>query len=968
MPKLAINTISIQTKYPSASPEDVEKLITIKIEEKIKSIVGIKKYTSTSSESFSDIVIEYDEKSQNRIELMQKIRDAVARVELPSIVKPPKVIQYESSQISILSIGLFVKNDLPYSKLREISYNLSEIITRQKGVSSVKKNGYLDREVKIFLDQEKILKHNLTIDTIVNYIKQRNTRITAGKFIRDNKEQNIVIISEFKDPKDIEEVIISNVFGAPIVRLKDVATFEISYKKPKSIIHIDGKRALYLDIKKTIDSDIITTVSNIKKVVNEFKKTLDKEVEFKYYNDAAKSVNKRLNVTISNGLSGLLLVLLVLTLFLDKRIAFWVSLGIPVSLLGAIFYLDMANETLNLVSMIGMILVIGIIVDDAIVVSENIEKHRHLGKPKTQATIDALSEVFPPIITSSLTTIAAFSPLLLMDNTMGKFLFLIPLTVIIALIISVLEVVISLPAHLNHIENIKKKTWFEPIEIKFQSVAIKLFHKRYLIVFLFILLLIGTIFLWMTKLPFLLNGDGNVNSISLEIEPPEHYNLEKRINAVKNIEEIFQKNIKKSEVKSIISFINSSGSSNIEVSLTHIDKRNRTANQIIEQLKKKTDHIKTVKLYYSGASQLGVGKAIELNIISKNDLVREKAASKTIEYLKSYDGIYSIKNNDNLGKPQYRVVIDYEKAAKLNISINSLNRYVRIALDGEKVTEIRHQNETVEFRVKFKNTVKDYAQLKKLKIANRNGRLIPVVNFTDLLRTKPSVNIEHYNGRRVTKITASVDKQKINPLEVSQKIKEQLLAEYKQLEVQLGGEAKESQESSVALLKSFVIALIVIYAILFLLLNSFVQPILVMLAVPFAFIGVVWAFYLHDEVLSFFALVGSVGLIGVVVNDSLLLINHFNNKIKDSINLVEQVAKRTSQRLRAIDSATLTTFLGVIPMVYNLFGSEAILRPMAMAISYGLLFATLLILVLLPCFYLIYKDFSNKFLKQKAFD
>jgi multidrug efflux pump subunit AcrB len=965
LPKVEFNTISIETIYPSASPEDVEKLLTTKLEDRITNITGIKTYNSISSEGFSDITIELENSIKDKTKIMQKIRDAVSRVELPREAKIPRVIEYDTSNaIPILSIGLFLSNKTSYTKLRKIVEDLTEEISQQEGVANIKKSGYLKREVKIFLDQKKLLKYNLTIDEVINRIKERNTRSTAGKFIHSGKEENIIILAEFKNPQEVGDVILSKIFDGPILRLKDIATLEDGYEKSTSITHINGHRAFYLSINKNKYSDIIQTNLRIKQVVEKFK-TKHSDITINFYNDAAESVDKRLSVTLGNGLSGLILVFLVLALFLDKKIAFWVGIGVPVTLLGTVFYLNMINETLNLVSMIGLILVIGLVVDDAIVVSENIEKHWHLNKSKLQATIDGLSEVFPPILASILTTIAAFSPLLLMENNMGKFIFLIPLTVIIALIISLLEVVIALPAHLENLEQIKRKTWFDPIEQKFEKIVFKLFKKRYLIIVGFFILLIGSFVLWQTKLPFMLNGNNTTTSFTVEIKMPQHYDFDKRIKIISDVETIFIKTLDKKVYKSIISDINHIGSSIINVDLVHADERKETVQEIITQLKTKTKNIKQATFYYSNSSSLGVGKDIEFNLISKNDEEREQAVKKTISLLKSYSSVSDIKNGQNLGKAQQQVIIDYKQAAKLNISITSVMRYVRIALDGEYITQIRYQGETVAFRVLFKDTVKNYQTLKQLKIANRDGRLIPVVSFTDLQPTTSASDIEHYKGRRVTKITASVDKKLASPLKISQKIIDELSKEFSSLSIELGGEVKESKESSGALLKSFLIAIITIYIILFLLLNSFVQPMLVMLAIPFAFIGVIWAFYLHNEVLSFFALVGSIGLIGVVVNDSLLLMNHFNTNITNTINLVEQVAKKTSERLRAIVLTTVTTFMGVLPMVYNLFGSESTLRPMAMAMAYGLLFATILILILLPCFYLVYKDITQ--LKIKRF-
>ena len=496
-PAVDFEVVSITTAYPGASPEDVEQNVTNPIEDELRSITGIDSFSSVSREGGSSIVVKLSQDTPDISALKQEITNAVDRVrDLPKeVVNLPKVVDQKNSLRSILKVNISSET-LDFSVLRDNVDVVARELELVDGVSEVVKEGYLDREIQIRIDTDKLYQYKLSLPQVLDVIEKRNQRYTAGDNNDVTDEKNIVVLANFDKAQAVGDVIIKSSFDGPIVRLKDIASITNGSVEENSIIRVNGGKGFILKIRKQEQADIIDTIDLVKEKVGALQDKKYPELKFFYSSDLSKFVRSRLDIVTKNGVIGLLLVLLVLGVFLSLKTAFWVALSLPVSLLGAVALLGMSGETINLVSMAAMILVLGIVVDDSIIVAESIHRYKQLGGDKYQAVICGFKRVIMPVITTILTTIFAFSSMFLMDGTMGKFIYVIPVVVIFSLALSFLEVTIALPAHLANVDEKKEplgQAFFDKAELWFEGFLKQVLKRRYIVVLGFVILLFTSI-------------------------------------------------------------------------------------------------------------------------------------------------------------------------------------------------------------------------------------------------------------------------------------------------------------------------------------------------------------------------------------------------------------------------------------------------------------------------------------------
>lgn len=705
-------------------------------------------------------------------------------------------------------------------------------------------------------------------------------------------------------------------------------------------------------------------------------------------NDVSGYVSDSFKTVLTNMAIGLVLVVIMLTIFLNLRTAFWVAMGIPVAMTGVFFLMPFFGTFLDSISLASLVLVLGIIVDDGIIISENIMFRRHLGESPLDAAVNGVHEVFFPVLTTVLTTFLAFVPIFFIKGMLGKFIFVIPLTVSLALFISLFEAVFALPSHLKRgmekrsmrAERATIGVWFEVLKKIYNRCALGFLRVRYLIFAIFI----GVIFLalgYMQKnMDFILFPQRGAEQFWMLVELPMGSSLQATSEKVREIDDLIEE-IPADELDNYVTRIGQIGwvgraenYAQIVVNLTPFSTRSRTAGQIVGELREKTDKLEgyekiTYQIYAGGPP---VGKAISLKILGHDDEKRRALADEVEAYLSTIDGVKDIDRDDKLGKDQIEIDLNYERLARVGLTVADVAQNVRIAYDGQVVTSLRDGDEDVDFRVQFtKQARQDERFLMNLSIPNVQNRLIKLRDVARLKIGPGPSTYRHFDGERVTTVEADVDTDVITSLDVNTMVVEQFDGyeeRYPELRLRVGGEAQESQESIANIITTFIIAIVGIYFLLILLFNSFTQPLLVLIAIPFGFVGVIIALALHNEPLSFLALIGSVGLVGVVVNDSLVLVNHLNELRKQfpDMGRRELVAMGGSNRLRAIVLTTLTTVVGLLPLAYGWGGTSLYMSPMALTLGYGLLFATPVTLLLVPCLYMIFWDLERLFRRKKA--
>jgi multidrug efflux pump subunit AcrB len=983
-PHVDYGLINIMTHYPGASPEDVELNVTNKIEEELKSVTGIERMTSISMENISVIDVFIDMDARNQEKIKTEIREAVNRVtDFPKeVTESPLVTELNTSnQMEIIEVGL--SGDIPYKDLREYARLFEKKLKNISGVSRLNRLGYRAREIHVEVSPNAVEKYQIPLREIIESVKRRNIRGTTGSFESYTSEKNLVTLAQFREPQEVGDVIVRSTFEGPLIKVKDLAIIQDDFEDERIFSRMNGKSAISFAVYLNESADVIRACDAIKKLIKEEKKNLPENVKILYSNDTSRIVRNSFDVVFTNGLIGLILIVILLPVFLNFRTAFWVAMGIPVALLGTIFLLPLFGMYLDTITLSGMILVIGIIVDDAIIISENITRRREKGDAPLEAAVNGIHEVFRPVLTTVLTTFLVFAPMFFMPGVFGKFVVPIPLAISLALFISLGEAMVALPAHLAsgmHRRTVKStgRKWFRILSERYRGIVSGILKYRYLFIPLFIILLIGSLLYAGSYMKFLLFPTEMADHFYIGYELPIGTSLQTTSEKIKNVEELVAK-IPKKELASFTTRIGTNPFINAEtenyafisVNLTPFTKRNRTADEIVEAMRSQTDTLinqgDIIYIIESGGPP--VGKPVNLRITGSDDLLRTQLTDSVVTFLGEIDGVKDIIRDDKGGKDQVEIKINYNKLSRLGLTVADVAQNVRIAYDGEVVTNVRYGDEDVAFRIMIeKKARKRLTYLNELLIPNRQARLVPLKEVATL-RTGPGpADYRHFDGERTITVEADLDREVTTPLEVIKTVigHFDMGRNWPGMQLGSGGEIFETEKSMAGLFRTLIISVVGIYFLLVLLFNSLTQPFLVMSAIPFGITGVIVAFAFHGEPLSFVAIMGIIGLCGVVVNDSLVLVNHINDlkqqKPGEKMNSI--IAEGTSNRLRAIILTTITTVAALLPLAYGLGGTAPFMAPMALALGWGLVFATPLTLILIPCLIMMGEDTKRIFKKK----
>jgi multidrug efflux pump subunit AcrB len=987
-PKVDFDQMIVTTRYAGASPEDVELNVTNPIEKRLKEVEGIKKVISYSMENISTVHITIDPDTRDKERVKNAIRDAVARVsDLPPELNEKPIVKAATAANIFPIIEIGITGDVPYSELRSVARHLESDLLAISGVASLTKYGYLDREIKVETDADAIEKWQISPAQIAEAIRKRNIRATGGSFESFTSDKSIVTLAQFERPSDVEDVIVHTLDDGTFIRIRDLAIVREGFEPAKVLTRMNGNPGISFLVFKKEFADISRTVNSIRDLVAERRQHLPAGVNIDYSNDTSRLVKTRLSVVLTNGAMGLALVIVVLGLFMNKTTAFWVAMGIPVTLLGTLFLLPAFGAYLDSIALAAMILVIGIIVDDGIVIAESIWSRQEEGLPPLEAAVEGFSSVIAPVLTTITTTILAFAPLFFMPGMLGDFVYVIPLVIILALLISLADVVFALPAHLTRgatpiaSSPTRKSSRFAVFREGFIRFIEAIMPWRYLVIALFVSALVGTFWYANRHMDFVLFPAEAADAFEIMVELPSGSSLEATSEKLRELENLVS-TIPENELSSYVTRIGNHGElqlgenenwAYVAVYLTPISAGRRTANEITESLRQKAKEIVGISKLSFQVQSGGppVGRPITLRVSGANDVQRSELTDLIVSRLEAVKGVTDVDRDDKKGKEQVKIDIDFIRLAETGLTVADVANNVRLAYDGEVVTSVRYDGEDVDFRVIMSEEARiSPDSLLDLLIPPPNKQFIRLGEIATLEKWPGPSSIYHFNRERTTTITADVTKDITTPSKAIAMVMDSvdLKDDWPGMTVTIGGEAEETQSSMQGLLIAFLAAGIGIYLLLYLLFSSPLQPILVLSAIPFGLLGVIIAFALHHEPMGFLALLGVVGLSGIVVNDSLILVDLIN-KLKaeqpsDPWGAV--IAEGTGLRLRPILLTTITTVSGLLPMAYGIGGSDPIMAPMALAMGYGLLFSTLLTLVLIPCLVMVGADLAamSQFIKN----
>jgi len=987
-PEVSYDMVVVNTAYLGAPPQEVEKLVTIPIEKELKGVDGIEEMQSTSIENSSNILIKINQDVRDKGKVVDDIQKAVDRVRnLPQGVDDdPTVTEITSGEIPVIQVAL--SGELSEEKLQGYADNLEDIFEDIPGVSSIFKKGYRDTEVWVEVDPEKMQDAYVSLEEIMQALDKQNMSIPGGK-VRGKEEFSIRTTGEFHTKEEIENVVIRANESGNWLRIKDVAEVKFSFEDEDIINKSYGMRSVNLTIIKRATGDAIKIVDDIRKETEDFLRASGPKLKAAYINDISYYIKRRLGVLKNNGIIGIFLVCAVLMLFLNSRAAFLTALGLPIAFSATLAIMAFFGLSVNLITMFGLIIVLGMLVDDGIIIAENCSRYLEEGYNSREAAIIGTKEVAKPVTATVITTIAAFAPLMFMGGMLGKFIWGIPLVVIIALSASLFEALVILPSHFadfvkagkGKFKSRREMPWFKKLIKFYTKIVNKALNQRYWVLLGLVVLLLLTFALAKT-MPFVLFGsEEGVEQFWIRAEAPIGTNIYTTNELIQQVEDKV-KELPEDQLDAYTTLVGSVGetwmfdpygksgshAAQITVYLTPYTERKRTVSQIISDLKEKTKDIKGFEKFYFAKQEAGppVGKAIAVKVRGEKFSILEEISGEIVTFLEGIEGVLDITSDYEVGRGEVRVVVNPDRAARAFLSVREIATSIRNAFRGGVATAIKpvkaeeEINVLVRFPEEYRGTKKTFD---KILIPNKFGNLIPLNKVAHLEDEVSLARIQHSGGKRVITVRADVDVKKITSLKANKLIEEKfkdIPGKYPGYRIEYGGEQQENVRSAKGFISAFGLAAFLIFLILAANFNSLIQPLVVMMAIPFGLIGVVWAFFFHGFSLSFFMMMGIIGLSGIVVNDSIVLVEFVNNLRRKGIDRRDSIVRAGQLRLRPVLLTTITTALGLAPTAYGIWGGDPFLRPMALTIVWGIICATALTLIVLPCIYAIIDDFDFK--------
>jgi len=994
MPDIEFNHAHVTARYPGATAAEVEHFLTIPLEDAVKGLDGVYRVTSTSSDGGCIISIDFEQNYSVLDKALMEVRNAVLDVELPDDVDDPEVHVWQTTKMAIIDIALTDKTkhllDVKSRKrLQQYAYNLEQQLLNLPEVNSVEKSGYLQEEIQVKVDPKKLLYYELPFNTVIREIRNNNIRQPAGN-IEIKNEPKVTLLSELDTPDKLKNLAVQGGFDGQVIKLQEIAEIQSDFKKNTSITKVNGNEAVIIRVIKNSSFGILDAVKAVKKKVASFQKNnlKDTDTDLIVLDDESVDLKNRLSIVLSNGIIGFILILIMLFIFLDFRSGVWVAMGIPFTLCFSMFCVWSIGYTINNITLAAVIIVLGMIVDDAIVVSENITRLRSEGIPSEQAAVQGTAFVFTPIIASILTTCIAFIPLLFFEGRFGIMLKFIPPIIFFMLGASLFESLFILPGHmhldmpfLNKIIGRKKQGgkrihWFNNVEDSYGRILEKILPYKGIVFIIFLFLLGFSVFAARTKMKFVMFPREETRQINIRGEAlsPDADRFE-TAELTRKIEDKLMPYVGK-EIIGMRTRIarNRWGRAvrenqfRMRIEIVPKEKRKKSADQLVKEWKTLISDIKGLKDVEVSKSRWGhsSGAAIEVMVQENNDIAREAVVQKLFSMMEEHPYLENVEIDRPVENQEYRIELQRGKIKRLAINPSDIASTLRAALQGIVLYEIPTGGEKIDVRFTVLDSSKDNIEkILDIPVENSGRYLVPLRDIVEVKTNVTPNAIERKDSRRISTIYADIKKgSKVTPLEIAEDLEAnyfpKIYAGYPSALINFEGEIKDTRESKGNFTKAIIMAVLLIYIVLVLLFNSLTKPLIIMLAIPFGIIGIVLAFWLHGKTMfGFFAAIGAVGLAGVVVNDSIIMTAKLNKNYNDKLGKAEsdgQIASIVKTRLRAVLLTTLTTVAGLIPTAYGFTGYDSMLAEMMLALTWGLLFGTVITLVLVPCVYSLGKD------------
>jgi multidrug efflux pump subunit AcrB len=963
---------NIAVPFPGVSAEDVEQLVSIPIENEMQGLDDVDEIRSVSSEGLSLVSVRFESDiSQERFDkLFQDVRTRFSRVELPDGTFQENISSFSSNDFAPV-IEIVLSGNRDYATLVETAESMADEISRVNDVSTVELVGARDRQVAIVVDQRKLDSLGLTLDNVVFALQGRNLNVPGGTVSTTSRDYLVRTVGSLEGVEQFGEVIVRRGrSGSGIVKIRDIASVESEYEDDGSEARFNGETSVSIRVAKIPRGNAVSIADEVKRISSEWEEKLTDDVKITLLNDSTVQIKASLDVLLNNALFGLLLLVLILFFFVGLRNALMTALGIPLTFAITFMILDLMGETFNSNTLFGLVLVLGLIVDHAIVIIENSFRLQQEGLKRHEAAIQGTDQVVFPVIAATATTVAAFLPLMILPGTIGKFLRVIPLTVSIALAASTFEALVFIPSHYADWPGGKKirkeGRFFDPFKKGYSRVLAVLYRKKGLAVTAALILMISLLGLTATLNQDLFSAE-DYTYFTIDIEMPAGTTIDRTDKVIRQYEELLFPLTGNGEVVAISSTIGflSSGDGNtsqgnvaqILVDLTEQNEgRIRSISTIMGDIRELTLMVPGPENVFFRKAVNGPPQSPPVSFqLFGDDLEGLQIVSQRIvERLRTYPELLNIEDDFSGGSPELRVVVNEERAAAYGLSVLAVGQYIRAAVDGITATSFVEDNDSIDVVVRYERAGLFRAdQLEQLMIPTQAGTKVPFSAVASIREADSLSSIQRVDGKRVVTISSGAYTNETVP-DINKDI-EALVQEYAvsypdQILV-VGGEFADFANLIFDILRIFLIGIFLIYLILGTQFKSYTQPFLILFSIPMAFAGIILYLFVSGTPFSTTVLYAGVALAGIAVNDAIVLISFINELRETGKSVSEAVKEAASTRLRPILLTTLTTIAGLLPTAIGIGGVSVVWQPMASTIIFGLFFSTLTALLLIPLLY-----------------
>ncbi|MDA0178394.1 efflux RND transporter permease subunit [Mesoflavibacter profundi] len=992
--------INVAITYPGASPQEIEEGIVLQIEDNLKGLKGIDRVTSVSRENSGTITVEI-EKGESLDFMLLEVKNAVDRVPSFPTGMEPLVVSKQEAVRETISFALSGK-DIPLVTLKQLARQVETDLRAIDGISQISISGFPDEEIEIAVNELDLLAYNLTFNDVATAVSNANILVTGGNVKTEAEEYLIRANNREYYGKELSNIVVKASSDGKVIRLKDVAIIRDRFSETPNATYFNQELAVNITITSTNNEDLISSADKVNEYIETYNQKYDK-VRLDVVRDLSITLKQRTQLLTENAIVGILLVLLFLSVFLNTRLALWVAFGLPISFLGMFAFAGQFDVTINVLSLFGMIIVIGILVDDGIVIAENIYQHYEKGKKPVQAAIDGTLEVIPPVVSAIITTLLAFSLFFFLDSRIGEFFGEVSVIVILTLVVSLVEALIILPAHLAHSKALRIKK--EDIHAKkskgffaimrginkagdnFMSyLRDKIYAPVIDFVLKFKLLTLG-IFVALLVLTFGALGGGIIktaffpriasDAANIELVMPAGTNVkitdsiismieEKAFIVNEELTEKFLKGTGKQLFENTIVEINSSSTATLRINLLPGEERPDAIQSFLvtnrlEELVGPV--IGTERLIYGSGGNFG-GSPVSVSLLSNNieELKAAKNALKT--NLQSNPLLKDIGDNDPAGIKEIRLQLK-DNAYLLGLDLRTVMAQVRSGFFGAQAQRFQRGQDEIRVWVRYdKNNRSSINDLDAMRIVTPTGERVTLKDIADYSIVRGDVAINHLEGKREIQVYADLKDPGTSPNDILDDIKNNFLptlqSKYPTLTASFEGQNREFNKLNSSLAKAGIPILLLIYITIAFTFRSYSQPLLLILLIPFSLTAVAWGHWISGFPVNVLSLLGIIALIGIMVNDGLVLIGKFNSNLKEGMQFDQALAEAGKSRFRAIFLTSLTTIAGLAPLLFEQSRQAQFLKPMAISISYGIGYATVLTLLVLPLFL----SFSNAIKKN----